>query len=407
MSASIAGYDLLNEPVTSKSIDQWQKLAQQLVDGIRSVDQNHLIIVERLNATGGKWNNDNNFNFFLVNDPQNDVMYTFHFYSPIEYTHQYTGWTKYKDLEGGRYPDLKMSMYPADLQWKTCTYSNPALPQGDNDWSEYVGIKYTVTDPSIITALPAFQSKGNSGTVYFDDFTVIEYDPQGKSSVLLDNINLNSTDGSYFWVEDGGSGNCTITPTEGHNDKVSLQITGTNKDTNCSYRNYRFSVKPGYSYQIKGYMKGVSVTGINTRIRLDFEKSPSGKPVLVRDKSYLENALKPYLDWGKANNVPLYIGEFGLFHTCFENDSARVNRGGLTWVSDLMDLFKSYGVSFTYHDYHETGFGLYRSNPEKELPADPNQSLIDLITDKLSNQPTSKDSQLNLKGTVPTGLETH
>jgi hypothetical protein len=51
----IAGYDLLNEPIVPTSIEQWQDLASALVREIRSVDANHLIVVERLNGVKGKW----------------------------------------------------------------------------------------------------------------------------------------------------------------------------------------------------------------------------------------------------------------------------------------------------------------------------------------------------------------
>jgi endoglucanase len=49
----IAGYDLVSEPIVPASIDQWQDLASSLVRGIRSVDANHLTVVERLNGVNG------------------------------------------------------------------------------------------------------------------------------------------------------------------------------------------------------------------------------------------------------------------------------------------------------------------------------------------------------------------
>ena len=59
-----------------------------------------LLIVEQLNMIkNGDWRMYFHANFFLVNDP--DVMYTFHFYSPFEYTHQLLAWTTLKDKDGG------------------------------------------------------------------------------------------------------------------------------------------------------------------------------------------------------------------------------------------------------------------------------------------------------------------
>ena len=91
----IAGYDLLNEPHPASSATngngdnkQWETLAQQVVDDIRSVDRNHLIIVEAVNwvddGTISDWSPEVLENFqFLVDDE--NVMYDFHFYFPFDY----------------------------------------------------------------------------------------------------------------------------------------------------------------------------------------------------------------------------------------------------------------------------------------------------------------------------------
>ncbi len=209
---AIAGYDLLNEPVTSQSITQWQTLAQQLADTIRQVDKNHLLIVERLNAAKMSWKNFNeDNNFFLIDDP--NTMYTFHFYSPFKFTHQFASWAKMG--EGGKYPDESTS--------------------------------------------------------------------------------------------EGG-------------DKV-------------------------------------------------------------RNKAFLENELNKYLAFGKKNNVPLYLGEFGVIKYGFEN-----NRGGVTWVSDMVDILKQNHVNFTYHVYHEDNFGLYYGYGKPIDTTQANTSLINIFTRKLKEK---------------------
>jgi aryl-phospho-beta-D-glucosidase BglC (GH1 family) len=106
----IAGYDILNEPYVSKSMDQWESLAGRLVSSIRKADKNHLIIVEKLDMIkGGDWRGWEQPNYFLVKDQ--NVMYTFHFYSPGSYTHQYTPWTDLRDKDGGKYPDPDSRIY--------------------------------------------------------------------------------------------------------------------------------------------------------------------------------------------------------------------------------------------------------------------------------------------------------
>lgn len=106
----IAGFDILNEPYVSKSADQWQSLAEKLDAGIREADKNHLVIVEQLNMIkNGDWHMYTRNNFFIMKDP--DVMYTFHFYAPFEYTHQYAPWTELKGKDGGKYPDRSASKW--------------------------------------------------------------------------------------------------------------------------------------------------------------------------------------------------------------------------------------------------------------------------------------------------------
>jgi len=94
----------------------------------------------------------------------------------------------------------------------------------------------------------------------------------------------------------------------------------------------------------------------------------------------LATQVNRYLAWGHAHGVPLFLGEFGLHHPCFEND-----RGGLRWVEDMLDLADQSDLSFTYHAYHEDGFGLYRGNGKVD-PANANQGLIDLFTRKLAGK---------------------
>ncbi len=93
----LAGYDLLNEPVVSSSPAQWETLAKTTAAAIREVDQRHAIFVERLNAVIGTgrwpdWNENRNgdMNFFLLNDT--NVVYEFHFYKPMQFTHQRASW---------------------------------------------------------------------------------------------------------------------------------------------------------------------------------------------------------------------------------------------------------------------------------------------------------------------------
>lgn len=110
----VLGYDLLNEPVVTEDIAQWERLARATADAIREVDVRHVIVVERVNAVfrGGflerphatDWDPDRNgdLNFFRLDDT--NVLYEAHFYQPMGFTHQGAGWTPMAVPQTATYP---------------------------------------------------------------------------------------------------------------------------------------------------------------------------------------------------------------------------------------------------------------------------------------------------------------
>ena len=101
-------------------------------------------------------------------------------------------------------------------------------------------------------------------------------------------------------------------------------------------------------------MRGKEIPPTATcQLRLDFFSARA--PVQESDKKFLAQELDAYVAWGRAHKVPLFLGEWGTIRFCFDDD-----RGGLRWVADMLDLMKARKLHFTYHVFHEDGFGLYR-----------------------------------------------
>ena len=368
----IAGFGPVNEPVPTTSITQWSDLAQKLIDGIRSVNKNHLIFIEKAIYVEGNYEMDANLNFPDVTGT--NLVYEFHSYDPHTYTHQLFDWANVG--EGGKYPDETV-IETANGQWYNAIFGNENVSSGNSEWTYFEGVKYVVNDPEISYAFPALIGQKVGGTVYFDDVIVKEYDESGNFVRDIFDFNLNDSSGWNYWSANG-SGESGVSTSEGVSDNTSLYIQSSTDDCNFSGSSYLFIPKQGFQYQISGWMKGDNVAADATcKLRIDFYHTD--QPILSRNKEYLEWSVKRYVDWAKTKNAPLYLGEFGAGSHCFEN-----NKGGLLFVEDMLDIIIENKIHFTYHSYHEDSFGLYFGYNELPNTSNANTPLINLFTDILN-----------------------
>jgi endoglucanase len=367
----IAGFGLVNEPVPTASKQKWQQLAQRITNEIRTVDKNHIIFVEQAIYVKGVNGTDADQNFPLISDE--NTVYEFHIYNPILYTHQLFTWANIG--EGGKYPDENI-ISAASNTWYTATFNNPGIPAGNSNWQFFEGEKYKINDPKIKLAVPALVGQGVVGKIYFDDIVIKEYGPDGNFVQDISAQQLDDLDGWGYWSSDG-TGTNGLSEQTGHSNNKSIFIAGASSDCNVSNYNKIFIPKQNYYYQINGWMKGESVAAAAAcRLRIDF--LDTNDPVYGRNKQYLESSVKKITDWAAVKNVPLYMGEFGAGIHCFEN-----NKGGLQWVTDMVDIAKASSISFTYHVYHEDSFGLYFGYGSLPDPSKANQPLINLLKLKL------------------------
>jgi endoglucanase len=368
----IVGFGLVNEPVPTSSKTQWDELAQKITNSIRSVDKNHILFIEKPIYVKGQNTEDANYNFPKITD--NNVVYEFHTYEPYYFTHQLLDWAY--NADGGKYPDESI-VDVGQAEWYTATFNNPNLPQGDTQWQFFEGIKYKITDPKISAGVPALVGAGVMGRVYFDNVIIKEFDAAGVFTKNILNTNFDSLGEWGFWTSNN-KGTSGLSTTVGYDDKTSLYIEGATSDCNISNYQKGFVAKQGYSYQISGYMKGEKVAAAAAcKLRLDFLSSKT--PIYGRTKKFMEYNINKYLEWGKAKNVPVYMGEFGANISCFRN-----GKGGLEFVSDILDITKANNIHFTYHTYHEDAFGLYFGYGFLPDPAKTNQDLIELFKKKLN-----------------------
>lgn len=384
---TIAGFDLLNEPRPTTSRDEWETLAQATTAAIRATGAPQPIVLERTLSVGDDFDVNDEQNFFLLED--DNVIYEFHFYSPIEYTHQFAEWIGYGD--GGKYPDSE-AVSAEGATWKDWNHTPtpPYVLAGTSDWQKYESVQYTIPEGvNLVGAV--LVSELNAGSAYFDELVVREYSAEGEfvRNVLEDS--LDDVDGFYFWSEDG-SGEAGL-ETEGCYKGACAKISGTTHDANYNNQRLVFVPVPGHTYSVGGWMKGLDISSDSrpdprgnwtqesrALFRLDYFEAEGG--VGGRDKESLARGLDSVVEWGKKNQVPLYLGEFGVIHHCFEN-----GKGGLRWIGDMLDLAIERDLHFTYHSYHEVNFPIYQSNPTQRLPTDADAvpGLVELFHDKLGN----------------------
>jgi len=368
---TIAGFDILNEPAPTVSIEQWKELAERTISEIREVNQEHMVFVERVNSVGGDWSENENRNFFRVRD--SNVVYEFHFYKPYHFTHQNAAWSDLAAREGW-YPDANVP----EVEWYELkveqTRESEPLPPGDSDWMMIETEPFLVNDEKLVIGKPFLVCDAGQGSVIFDSLSLIRTLPvlaeQGEQSTdgdaaaalpeteILFEQDLDTRRGWYFWNKNG-QGHAEFVP-EGHGDHTALSIMGTTGPANLGSDPLRFLVEQGSEYQLSALVQAQGLAEASRcKIRLEFYSSKV--PVQARSKAYLRQELEAYLAWGSKEQVPLYLGEFGTIR-----DSFLPGRGGEKWVSDMLALIKERNVHFAYHAYHESAFGLYRG--DRSLP---------------------------------------
>jgi endoglucanase len=368
---TIAGFGPLNEPVPTVSKAKWSLLAQKLIDGIREVDEHHLLFIEKAIYIQNSNEGYENLNFPEVEG--DNLVYEFHSYEPYLYTHQLFDWANLGD--GGKYPDENY-VEETPGSWYTATFDNPNINAGTSNWNYFEGVKYAITDSKISYAIPALIGENVDGTVYYDNIVIKEYDENDNYIRDIKDFDFKTQQGWSYWsADDSGAGG--FSTSIGYNDQSSIYIKNATVDCNMSGYNYKFIPKQGFKYQISGYMKGNNIANnAACKLRLDFYTTEGS--VLTRNKEYLEYTLNNYINWAKTKNVPLFLGEFGLGKHCFEN-----NKGGLQFVDDMLDIILENDLHFIYHAYHEDAFGIYYGHNTLPSISNANTDLINLLSNKL------------------------
>jgi endoglucanase len=380
---TVAAFGLLNEPVTLDADGtSWWSLAERTVSAIRSVDPNHVIVIDPLYGTNGTYGVPPSI-LRRRRLADNNLLYDVHFYEPADYTHQGAHWTTGVGTEGGKYPDPSRTQVVGDLIYRTGTKGDPSLPPGTTDWNRYEGVKFAITDPSIRVSYPSVSCSGmHTGIAYFDEFEVVEFDSAGNRLGTIGTLSVTKdTLGLWYPWSSNGTGTLSSVP-EGHLDESALSIAGSTAMGLFSTRQLLFAVTTGNQYQVTGWMRGDDIAaGVSCQFRLEFYSLGASATLTARNRELLTAKLDGELAFGADNGVPMAVTEFGLMRKCFEED-----RGGLAWVADLLDLLDRQDISYFFFPYHSTSMGIYGDEARPPDTSTRNDALVNLFRSRLSPQ---------------------
>ena len=155
-------FELLNEVVESENTEAWNVLIRKTVKAIRAITRRTPIIYG-----GICWNSASTLKYLEVPEDDN-IIFTFHFYEPLVFTHQKAHWVEKIDKE-------KVIFYPESMDYYR-THSADLGIQG----SAVLNAKSQTMGPEFIRemVLEAVKAAENAGVpLYCGEFGVIDQAP--------------------------------------------------------------------------------------------------------------------------------------------------------------------------------------------------------------------------------------
>ncbi len=387
---TVLGYGLLNEPFIREcsspdaALNLYYDLMEQTATAIRAVDTNHILFLERPYGTVNSVKKTTDYvwgtteSFRLI--PDSNTVYEFHFYDRTEFTHQGLSWLSYSDR--WTYNNDTVALLSGARQLgKICKTAPTALDVSSSDWQHIETIPISITNPNANYGywIIYINNIGQNAKTYIDNLVIKEYDQNGTYLRDLRTFDFDTTTPCAGWdLGSGGGGRYSYGASNGTNNSGCAVIS----DVLASYRFYRnytanmnFPLNPEHTY---AFCADIRLENVTDEFSLELGvQTASCNNVYSFNKEYLRACLQPFLSFGTQNNVPLYLGEFGVTRHIMNSEYQ-----GDAWVADTFDLLNEYNLSYSYHDYHEENFGLY-INDSRNMRGPMNPTLYQLFVEKL------------------------
>jgi hypothetical protein len=167
-------------------------------------------------------------------------------------------------------------------------------------------------------------------------------------------------------------------------DGRSLVVSNANRLTWIELPRHAFEAIPGSKYQISGWLHGEKLpAGSDCHFAIEWFQYPDGETIYRHDRAFLEERLQAGLHFSQENNVPINVGEFGVFASTFPTQ-----RGGLIWMKDLLGLLVENNINFAHWSY-QGAWGFYADDRHYPDTANARQGLVDVFTKVLKQGNTS------------------
>ncbi|MCB8977132.1 MAG: cellulase family glycosylhydrolase [Ardenticatenaceae bacterium] len=341
----IVGYDLYNEP-SPRDPGQWWDLVNRTVVAIRAADPSHILFVEK------PLNNDQ-----LEIIPDKNVVYSYHDYNPFIVTHAGAEWAADSPIpDNYSYPGRILE----GVEWIDWSPDEAVLTEMTPDWI-YWDSGLLTAPANVEFATVKLSVSGNVGHVWFDDLELLQNDePQFVYNADIEeaSITFEGDPANWsFWSEFETGDNAVIgawSSEQARSGAHSIELSGFGNGFGIWSQSSGmltaplFPVSSGDTFQVKGWIYAPENKGSIT-LGLDYLNG-----IYVEyDSQRLRADIQPYLDWAEANNVPLFVGEFGAM-------TGSLNNARYVLLADKIHMMNEVDLHWALWTYRDTGgFGLY------------------------------------------------
>ena len=360
---NVIGYNIV--PNFEKGIEPKKYIfsLKSITTTIRNIDRNHILFIN-----GAEILNQNKGVEFPV---KNNVVLLYSMFDPIEFTQQKSPWASNKNSE--KYPNFKKVSFPNDMVVYKKTTGDSTYFTGSRDMSNYESDKFLINDTNIIAAIPIFEATnlGTQGEVIFQSVIVSEFSEGGVLSREVATIDPTTITKPRFESE-GESGQFKILYDYTFDQRDVFRINSTEGKGILFLDGQQFVTRQGYVYSISGFLKP-SMANFDATVRLSlyFLKSLSGMKPISRDKQLLLSVTNNYNTLAKEINMPIMVGQSGLYRTALKANGAE------EFVTDLFNTFDENKVSYSFLSYNGIGYGLFKENVFKGKEKKVQAAIID------------------------------